>query len=261
VTEDLEVSIAGARLAVRKITPDPVTEGAPTLVFLHEGLGSMESWRTFPAELSTATGCPVLLYDRLGYGRSDARNRRWDIDYLRRYALEELPAVLAECDVQRPLPMGHSDGGTIALMYAAEHPVPGLIAESAHVHVEDAALRGIRATIGTWVNGDLEDRLARYHGSKTHRVFWDWADTWLAPWFRNWSIEPQLDRVACPALLLQGADDEYATAGHLDLIADGLGGSVRAVLIPDCGHAPHLQAAGVAMGECVRFVNEVKSEG
>jgi pimeloyl-ACP methyl ester carboxylesterase len=257
VIEDFEIEVDGAALAARRIVPDNLLDDAPTLVFLHEGLGSMASWRGFPSALAHATGCAAVLYDRLGYGRSDPRVRPWAIDYLTRYALDELPAVLQGCGVERPVLLGHSDGGTIALLYATEHLTVGLVAEAAHVHVEKAALQGMLRTIDAWHEGDLERRLEKYHGAKTREVFWSWADTWLAPWYENWSIEDELDRIRCPALLLQGANDEYATPGHLDLIAAALGGPVTSVLVPDCGHAPHLQAADLVLGECARFVNQL----
>lgn len=259
VTEDFEVDVGGARLATRRIVPEPRSDGAETLVFLHEGLGSMESWRGFPAALAQATGCAALLYDRRGYGRSDPLDRPWGLGYLHRYALDELPAVLEACGVTRPVLVGHSDGGTIALIYAAEHAARGLIAEAAHVHVEEAAVQGIRSTIGMWHDGGLEPRLMKHHGSKTRQVFWMWADTWLAPWFEGWSIEGELHRVRCPALLLQGSDDEYATRGHLAVIADALGGPVESLLVPGCAHAPHLQAPERVLEECVGFVTGLLS--
>jgi pimeloyl-ACP methyl ester carboxylesterase len=257
VIEDFNVELAGACLAVRRIAPDQHPGGTATLVFLHEGLGSIESWRDFPAELVTATGCPAVVYDRRGYGQSDALDRPWGIDYLHQYALDELPALLEVCGVTQPLLIGHSDGGTIALIYGSEHPTVGLIAEAAHVHVEEAARRGIRHTIEMWKSGSLEARLSKYHGPKTRQIFWRWADTWLAPWFEGWSIEAELRRVRCPALLLQGADDEYATPGHLDVIGDSLGGPVCRELVPDCGHAPHLQAPAAVLDRCARFITEL----
>ena len=257
MTEDFDIEINGARLAARRIVPENPLDGAPTLVFLHEGLGSIESWRGFPGALTRATGCAALLYDRQGYGRSDPIDQPWAIDYLHRYALDELPRVLEAAAVEHPVLVGHSDGGTIALLYAAEHSTRGLIAESAHVHVEEAARQGIRRTVEAWAAGDLEGRLARYHGAKTRQVFWSWADTWLAPWFADWSISEVLPRVRCPALLLQGADDEYATPGHLDVIATSLGGPVTGVVVPECAHAPHLQSSEFVLDECARFVNQL----
>jgi len=239
IVEDLDVDVAGARLAVRRVRPPKLRAETPTLVFLHEGLGCIESWRGFPAQLAAANGLPAMAYDRRGYGRSDPLARVWSIDYLHRAALDELPAVLAACGIERPLLVGHSDGGSIALLYAAHHRPVGVVTEAAHVFVEEAARDGIRRTLEWWGAGDLRRRLERLHGPKTEPIFRSWADTWLAPWFDHWSIVDDLAKVTCPALLIQGSSDEYATPEHLDEIAARLRGMVTAELIPDCGHSPH----------------------
>jgi pimeloyl-ACP methyl ester carboxylesterase len=253
--EDLELEVGGARLAARRLQPGIAAAPVPTLVLLHEGLGCIDAWRSFPECLVRATGLPALLYDRRGYGRSSALDRPWGADYLYRAALEELPAVLAACAVERPLLVGHSDGGTIALLYAAHHAPIAIVAEAAHVFVEDAARAGIRQAERRWSNGYLRRGLERLHGPQAERVFRSWADTWLAPWFDGWSITAELAAVTCPALLLQGADDEYATAGHLAEIAARLGGPVRAELLPDCGHAPHHDAPDVVIDLVARWMS------
>ncbi len=254
VVEDFVVEVGDGRLSARWIRPVESPDRLPTMVFLHEGLGSMASWRGFPAELVKATGLPALLFDRRGYGRSDPLDRPRGSDYLHRSALDEFPAVLDACSVERPLLVGHSDGGTIGLIFAAQHPAAAVVCLAAHIFVEDAARDGIRRTVALWQEGGLEARLRRIHGDKTGTVFWSWADTWLASWFDDWNIEDDLDRIQCPALLLQGDRDEYATPGHLDAIAAGLPGQARSVLLPKCGHAPHLQVPMVVIGEVVRFV-------
>lgn len=253
VVEDFEVVVDGARLAARSVSVAECSDPQTPLVFLHEGLGSMDSWRGFPAELVKATGLRALLYDRRGYGRSEALDAPWDRDYLRRYALEELPAVLEACSVEHPLLVGHSDGGSIALIFAAHHPAEAVICLAAHVFVENAARRGIRRTVALWREGGLESRLRRIHGDKTDTVFWSWADTWLAPWFDDWNIENELAGIQCPVLLLQGDRDEYATTAHLDAIATRLPGVARSVLLQGSGHAPHLQTPQAVMDEILRF--------
>lgn len=253
--EDLELEVGGGRLAACRLRPPGVREDGLTLVLLHEGLGCIDAWRSFPESLVRATGLPALLYDRRGYGRSSALDRPWGVDYLHRAALDELPGVLAACAVERPLLVGHSDGGTIALLHAAHHAPAAIVAEAAHCFVEEAARAGIRRTIGRWAHGNLRRRLERLHGANAEAVFRSWADTWLAPWFDGWSITAELAAVHCPALLLQGADDEYATAGHLAEIAARLGGPVRAELLPDCGHVPHHDAPGVVTDLVARWVS------
>lgn len=258
VVEEFEVVVGGARLAARAITPPDCPHPWTTLVFLHEGLGSMESWRGFPAELVKATRLPALLYDRRGYGGSEPLGGPRGSDYLHRYALEELPVVLDACSVERPLLVGHSDGGTIALIFAAHHPAAAVVGLAAHIFVEQAALQGIRRTVALWQEGGLERRLRRIHGHKTDTVFWSWADTWLAPWFGDWNIEDELAGIDCPVLLLQGDRDEYATPDHLDAIAARVPGETRSVLLRGSGHAPHLQARQSLMTEISRFVTSVE---
>lgn len=239
IAEDLALEVDGANLAARRLLPRDAAAKSPIMVFLHEGLGCIEAWRSFPSRLVSATGLPALLYDRRGYGRSDPLDRPWGRDYLHRAALEELPGVLAACAVELPLLIGHSDGGTIALLYAAHHQPVGIVTEAAHGYVERAAREGIRRTVGWWEHGDLRQRLERVHGPNTEPVFRSWADTWLASWFDDWSILGELADVTCPALLIQGADDEYATPRHLAEIAARLGGTVTAELLAECGHSPH----------------------
>jgi len=253
--EDLELEVGGVLLAARRLRPAGPAAGAATLVLLHEGLGCIEGWRSFPERLVRATGLPALLYDRRGYGRSGALDRPWDADYLHRAALEELPEVVAACGVERPLLLGHSDGGTIALLYAAHHAPVAIITEAAHVFVEEAARAGIRRAVRRWSSGDLRPRLERLHGAHTEVIFRSWADTWLAPWFDGWSIIDALPAVHCPALLLQGVDDEYATPDHLAEIASRLAGPVHAELLDGCGHAPHHEAPGVVISLVARWIS------
>lgn len=253
--EDLELEVGGARVVARRLWPGAAAAAAPTLVLLHEGLGCVDAWRAFPERLVRATGLPALLYDRRGYGRSSALDRPWGVDYLHRAALEELPAVLAACAVERPLLVGHSDGGTIALLAAAHHDPVAVVTEAAHAFVEEATRTGIRRTELRWASGELRRGLERLHGPKAESIFRSWADTWLAPWFDGWSITGELPAVTCPALLLQGADDEYATPGHLAEIAARLGGPGRAELLPGCGHAPHHEAPTVVIDLIVDWLS------
>ena len=253
--EDLELEVGGVLLAARRLRPAGPAAGAATLVLLHEGLGCIEAWKSFPKRLVQATGLPALLYDRRGYGRSGTLDRPWGVDYLHRAALDELPGVLAACAIERPLLLGHSDGGTIALLYAAHHEPVAIITEAAHVFVEEAARAGIRRTERRWASGNLKRGLERLHGPKAEAIFRSWADTWLAPWFDGWSITGELPAATCPALLLQGADDEYATPGHLAEIAARLGGPVRAELLPGCGHAPHHEAPTVVIDLIVDWLS------
>ncbi len=251
---DGAVTVAGRRLATRWITPPGEVDRSAPVVLLHEGLGCIDMWRDFPSRLAAALVRRVFLYDRAGHGRSDPAPPR-GADYLHRHARDELPAVLAAAEIDRPVLLGHSDGGTIALLYAAQAPVAALIAEAAHVFVEDAALAGIRATAERFRGGDLRERLGRYHGSLTDSLFAAWADTWLAPWFAGWDIRAELSGVHAPTLLIQGGDDPYATPGHLRAVADALPDGAETLLVPDVHHAPHAEVPDVVVAAANAFLS------
>jgi len=256
VLEDSIVELPnGVHLAIRRAAPSQSSEDLPTMVFLHEGIGCIRMWKNFPEQLVAATGCPGLIYDREGYGGSDPLREVRASNYMHRAAFEELPSVLEACGVNNPLLIGHSDGGTIALLYASRFPVQALITEAAHIFVEgEVALGGIRNVLNLWHSGKIEPRLARYHGEKAGDVFFAWAETWMAPWFRAWNIKECLSDVSCPALIIQGANDEYATDEHLHSIAERLGGPVETVLVPQCGHSPHLEQRETVLGVMSDFI-------
>lgn len=226
----------------------------PVLVFLHEGLGCTAMWKDFPARLCALAGCEGLVYDRRGYGLSDPLQAGRNIHYLHQYALEELPQVLALLAGRPYVVIGHSDGGSIALLHAAAQP-PGLrgaITEAAHVFVEDVTLAGIRAAQAAYAEGKLGG-LARYHGGKTEQIFHAWSDTWLTPAFSRWNIEYLLASIACPLLALQGAGDQYGTPAQLDAIVHQAP-RARRLLVPDCGHTPHQEQPQAVLAAMAEFL-------
>lgn len=235
----MQLALGDARIHYELIEGDA---GKPLLVFLHEGLGCGAMWKDFPQRLCAATGCPGLVYDREGYGQSSPFAAPRSIHYLHQYALVELPALMQRVAPGRAhIVIGHSDGGSIALIYAAGQP-PGLraaVTAAAHVFVEDITLDGIREAVGAHAAGKLRG-LARYHGENAGQVFSAWADTWLAPPFRHWNIEYLLPAIACPLLAVQGSGDQYGSAAQLDAIEKAVPGA-RQLLLPDCGHSPHLE--------------------
>lgn len=262
--EDFFVDAGGHRLAVRRLLPAALNvaaaEGsAPILVFLHEGLGSIAQWREFPAALCAASGLDGLVYDRCGFGASEAVTLPRPDDYLRREAEEALPGLLASCGIAKPILVGHSDGGTIALLYAAAFPqdATACIAESAHVFVEDVAIAGIQAAVHAWQTTDLKSRLAAYHGAQTETVFVGWSETWLRPSFRHWRITDTLATITCPLLVVQGANDEYGTRAQVDAIAAGVSGPAESLLVPNCGHVPHHQQRDVVLAAMNEFINRI----
>jgi pimeloyl-ACP methyl ester carboxylesterase len=214
--------------------------GAPILVFLHEGLGSVRLWRGFPAALAARTGYGAFVYSRRGNGFSPALTAPRTTQYMHDEALVELPRVLAEEEAGDVVLVGHSDGASIALVYAAEHPqrVRALVLEAPHVFVEDLSVLSIGAIRERYESSDLRERMARHHADGD-ATFYAWNDIWLSRAFRDWNIESYLARVRAPILALQGADDEYGTLAQIEAIARGSGGAVDRIVLAGCGHAPH----------------------
>ncbi len=232
------------------------------LVFLHEGLGSIGQWRDFPEKLCEKTGCPALVYDRCGHGTSDPLTESRRPDYLHDEALLSLPEVLKQCVIDKPIFIGHSDGGSIAIIYAGTYPqkVTGIITEAAHVFVEDVTVDGIKRAVEVYESTDLRTRLARFHGSNTELMFRGWADIWLSPEFRDWNIENYLPNVTCPLLAVQGRDDEYGTPVQVEAIVGKVAGQARGLMIENCGHIPHIQAREKVFAEMVNFISAIIKE-
>jgi pimeloyl-ACP methyl ester carboxylesterase len=250
-----EVTIAGRRLEVAAVhAPRP---GAAWVVFLHEGLGSAAQWRDYPARVAAATGCGTLVYSRRGYGRSEPRPAPWPDDFMTPEAMETLPALLAHFRIDRPVLVGHSDGGTIALMFAAAfpHACAGIISIAAHVMSEADTGSGIRAARQRFLDGPLRDVLRRQHGSHTDDTMFGWADAWLR--VGEWDIRPSLRSVTCPVLVIQGRDDEFGTLAQVDAIAQGVGGPVEALVLDHCGHAPHREKRKAVLAAVTRFIQRL----
>jgi pimeloyl-ACP methyl ester carboxylesterase len=219
-----------------------VGKGGPTLVFLHEGLGSLAMWRDFPARLCAALGMRALVYSRPGYGRSTPRppGERWGPDFMHRQAHEVLPALLDALDVREPVWLyGHSDGGSIALLFAARSPerTAAVIAAAPHVFVEELSVTSIEKTRAAYLAGDLREKLARYHDD-VDSAFWGWNDIWLHPPFRDWSIEDDIGAIRAPLLAVQGLDDEYGTLEQVRRIARRVA-HAKVLELAACGHSPH----------------------
>ncbi len=217
----------------------------PLLVFLHEGLGSVSMWRDFPARLCAEVGCRGLVYSRPGYGRSTPRavEEAWGLDFMHRQAHEVLPALLQALgiDAERAKPwlFGHSDGASIALLYAAQFPraLAGAVVLAPHILVEDLSLASIAQARVAYAETDLRQRLARHHDDPDS-AFFGWNDIWLHPPFRHWSIEDEITAITCPLLAVQGLGDEYGTLEQVRGLARRLA-QTRLLELPDCGHSPH----------------------
>ena len=241
----------------------------PLLVFLHEGLGSVSMWRDFPTQLCERLGARGLVYSRPGYGRSTprAQDERWGVDFMHRQAHEVLPALLQALNVQEPIWLvGHSDGGSIALLYAARHgsaangqsqapeapPLAGAIVLAPHILVEEVSVRSIEQARQAYLHTDLRQRLARHHDDPDS-AFWGWNDIWLSPAFRSWSIEADLHRIKVPVLAVQGVDDEYGTLEQIRGIARRVP-QTELLELPACGHSPHRDQPQALMEAVAGFV-------
>lgn len=238
-------------------------DGKPCLVFLHEGLGCTATWKDFPRSLCRTTGCPGLSYDRIGYGKSSAAQKSRTIHYLHEAALRELPQVLEVLLPDCPyILVGHSDGGSIALIHGSERPplLEGIVTEAAHVFVEPETIEGIRAAEEAFHRGKLRG-LGRYHGDKTDTVFQSWSNTWLSDWFRHWNLEYLLPSILCPVLVVQGRDDQYGTQAQVDTILSKVCGEVRSAVLRDCGHAPHSERTQRVLEIVSEFVLQLAQGG
>jgi pimeloyl-ACP methyl ester carboxylesterase len=216
--------------------------GAPLVVFLHEGLGSLAMWKDFPRRLCDAAGCRGLVYSRPGYGRSTPRaaEEAWGLDFMHRQAHEVLPALMQSLGLagESIWLFGHSDGGSIALLYAARFrsQVAGAIVVAPHILVEDLSVASIEQARRAYRDTDMRDRLARYHDDPDS-AFWGWNSIWLHPPFRAWSIEDEIAAIACPLLAVQGRDDEYGTLEQIEGIARRVP-QTQLLVLDDCGHSP-----------------------
>lgn len=227
---------------------------APLMVFLHEGLGSLAMWRDYPQQLCNALGARGLVFSRPGYGQSTPRDadEHWAPDFMHRQAHEVLPALLKALGVQDdPWLFGHSDGGSIALLYAARQATAGVMVLAPHIMVEDVSVKSIALAKETYENTDLRQRLARYH-SDVDSAFWGWNHIWLAPEFRNWSIENELAKISCPVLAVQGINDEYGTLAQIRNIQHHLP-HTQLLEIDNCGHSPHRDQPQALTEACVQF--------
>jgi|TARA_R110000782_G_scaffold79115_1_gene157317 pimeloyl-ACP methyl ester carboxylesterase len=227
-------------------------EGEP-LLLLHEGLGSVSMWRDFPAQLAERTGRRTIAWSRQGYGLSDLLPGPRAPDYMHREAAAAL-RFMDVLGIERAVLLGHSDGGSIALLAAAAapHRVTGLILEAPHVFVEQVTIDSIAGAKTIFETSDLPRRLGRYHQDVDH-VFWTWNDIWVDPAFRDWNIESCLPAVRAPALLIQGLDDEYGTLEQLDRIEAALQGT-RRLELADCGHSPHRDHPKAVIGAIDTFL-------
>jgi pimeloyl-ACP methyl ester carboxylesterase len=249
--EITRVTVAGNALEATWIGPR--AGDSPVIVFLHEGLGSIGLWRDFPARLC------ALIYSRRGHGASEPLVGPRPVDFMHHEALTVLPQLLDHLGIDRPILFGHSDGASIALIFAggSGRAVVGLILEAPHVFVEDLTLESIVRTRQRYLEGDLRERLGRYH-AHLDPLFTGWSDVWLSSAFRAWNIERYVRTIHAPMLLIQGADDEYGTIAQLRAVTAATAGKCRTVILQRCGHAPHVDRHPRVESLAAAFVERLK---
>lgn len=239
-------------ISIEPISPINIEDHTTVIIFLHEALGSIPQWKSFPQDLCNSIGLSGIIYERQGHGTSSGLNGYRDERYLHNYAFEELPSLL---DIILPpekkvLLVGHSDGATIALLYAAKYSkkVLGIVSMAAHVIVEKETLAGIRPAIEAFESKKLEG-LRKFHGDKTNELFYAWANTWNLPEFKTWNICKDIHGVTAPTLIIQGEKDQYGTEEQVKLIANSISGNSTTLMIDKCGHIPHLEQGTKVISE------------
>lgn len=234
------LDVDGTKLEYRWIGPPPGQ--APTLIFLHEGLGCAAMWKDFPDRVAQATGWSVLVYSRAGYGGSDPVDVPRPLTYMHGEGLDVLPRLLDVAGINQAILVGHSDGASISLINAGGERDPRILAGillAPHVFNEQISVDSIRQAREAFENGQLRDGLARYHGDNVDVAFWGWNRAWLDPDFWHWNLEEYLPHIEIPLLLIQGEDDEYGTRAQIEAIDRQTPGLVETLMLPDCGHSPH----------------------
>jgi pimeloyl-ACP methyl ester carboxylesterase len=245
----MRVELSGLELETLDL---PGATDDPALVLLHEGLGSVGLWRGLPADLNSATGRRTIAFSRFGHGRSAPPPTRRTPAFFHEEALEVLPPLLALLEVSDPVLVGHSDGASIAVIFAAHHPASALVLLAPHVFVEEVTVNAIRGTREEFVSGRLRERMARHHDDPK-AAFSGWCDVWLDPSFRNWTLEDEASLLTAPILLIQGADDPYGSLAQLDRIQTRARGPVHRLVLPG-GHSPHLEHPGRVVGAIAKFL-------
>ena len=229
------------------------------MVLLHEGLGSVALWRDFPRSLAETTGCSVFAYSRLGYGKSATIALPRPLDYMQREAKDFLPKVIEKQQEKNIILLGHSDGGSIAAVYAGSNPDPrvqSLILLAPHFFVEPISVKAIENTKREYEQGNLAKRLEKYHGENTEVAFRGWCDSWLHPEFRQWNIENFIDKIKVPTLFLQGWQDAYGTARQAESFTDKASCETTIQILTDCGHHPFLEQKDKTLGAITSFLKD-----
>lgn len=251
------IDIQGQRLYVELSNPYP---GKPTLVFLHESFGCTQLWRDFPHKLAKAAQCNLLVYDRLGYGKSAPMKTHIRPNNYMELEADILNGLLAALHIDQAILYGHSDGGTISLLTASVYPerIKAILCEAGHIFVEDVTLEGIYKAVEAYEKTNLPERLAKYHGDKTDTLFKAWAETWTRSDYRDWNVEHFLSDITCPLLFIQGEMDEYGTLAQVEKTVSQVSGRSEKLILPHIGHSPHKEATELVLAKAVEFIDSLK---
>jgi pimeloyl-ACP methyl ester carboxylesterase len=256
-----ELTVAGKRLETMWIHPAQHDCQRAPIVMLHEGLGSIAMWKDFPLRLASRTGCAVLVYSRYGHGGSQKLAEKRPVEFMHYEGEVVLPELLDQLNIERPVLLGHSDGGSIALLFAARYPGRplALMLEAPHVFVEELSIASITQAKVNYQSTDLARKLGRHH-RHVDETFWGWNDIWLDPSFRSWNIESCLPAIRCPVLCIQGEEDEYGTAAQVQAIAATVPGT-EIMMLPNCKHSPHRDQPEATLQRMAEFVESVQRSG
>ncbi|MFI5116784.1 MAG: alpha/beta fold hydrolase [Terriglobales bacterium] len=251
-----EVLVDGKRLET--LWTEPAHKHRPTIVMLHEGLGSVALWKDFPQRLASRTGCGILVYSRYGHGNSDKLLEKRPVEFMHHEGEEVLPELLDKLSIAKPILLGHSDGGSIALIFAGKYSdrPRALILEAPHVFVEDLSVASITEAKVAYLTTDLPRKLGRYH-QHVDATFWGWNDIWLDPQFRSWNIEEYLPAIRCPILCIQGEEDEYGTIAQVKAIRARVP-ATEILMLPNCKHSPHRDQPNATLEKMADFVAAVE---
>ena len=251
------LDLPGMRLEYRMIGPRP--DAAPTIVMLHEGLGSVGLWGSFPDEVAAATGAGVFVYSRAGYGKSSPATLPRSVDFMQEESLTTLPRVLAGIGFQRGILLGHSDGASIATIYTGsvqDHRVRGLVLIAPHFFTEQMGLDQIRRTQDEFANGDLRKKLQRWHAN-VDGAFRSWSEPWLDPRFQRWDITETLGYIRVPILIVQGRDDQYGTLKQLEVARGECFCPVETVVLDGARHSPQRDQPEETLAATAGFINRL----
>lgn len=234
-------------------------ENKPTIVFLHDSLGSTQLWRDFPERLAEATQCNLVVYDRLGYGKSfPITTHERENNYMELEA-DVLNDLLSELNINDAILFGHSDGGTIALIATSKYPekVKAVICEAGHIFVEDITVKGVEEALNAYNTTNLPQRLEKYHGDKVEMIVKAWTEIWLSDKFKSWNIEYLLKNIISPLLFIQGENDEYGTLDQVEKTVSQVKGTADKFIILNVGHTPHKESPEIVLNKSIEFINSV----